>query len=128
MSVSDLERSFNFYKDLLGMRPLMRHSKGAYFLAGDLWFCLDLDPSTRRGPLPEYTHVALSVDQREFTQFSEKLMQARVKIWKENVSEGDSLYFLDPDGHKLEIHVGDWKSRLESVKDNPWDESVVFFD
>lgn len=106
----------------------MKHSRGAYFIAGELWLCLDLDPATRAGPLPEYTHVAFSVDRQDFVQFSEKLIKAGVKIWKKNVSEGDSLYFLDPDGHKLEIHVGDWKSRLESVKAKPWNESVVFFE
>lgn len=32
---------------------------------------------------------------------------------EENLSEGDSLYFLDPDGHKLELHVGSLQSRLD---------------
>jgi hypothetical protein len=40
------------------------------------------------------------------------------KIFKESFSEGDSLYFLDPDGHKLEIHVGNWQSRIEAKKLN----------
>lgn len=25
-------------------------------------------------------------------------------------------HFLDPDGHKLEIHVGDWESRIKAKK------------
>ena len=39
--------------------------------------------------------------------------------FKENHSEGESFYFLDPDGHKLEIHVGDWQSRLTTKRQNP---------
>lgn len=30
----------------------------------------------------------------------------------------ESLYFLDPNGHKLEIHVGTWQSRIEVKKEN----------
>ncbi|WP_159065009.1 hypothetical protein [Thaumasiovibrio subtropicus] len=32
-----------------------------------------------------------------------------------NRSEGQSLYLLDPDGHKLELHVGDLNSRLAHI-------------
>jgi catechol 2,3-dioxygenase-like lactoylglutathione lyase family enzyme len=127
-SVSDLENSFHFYKDILGFRPLVRHSKGAYFLAGDLWFCLDLDSTTRNGPLPEYTHVAFSIDQKAFEEISTSIRSSQVKIWKENKSEGQSIYFLDPDGHKLEVHVGDWKSRLQALKTKPWNDSVEIFE
>ncbi len=128
IAVKDLEKSFTFYRDLLGFKPLLKHSKGAYFLAGDLWFCLDLDLKTRTDALPEYTHFAFTVDKNSFSFLSEQLKQAEVKIWKENISEGDSLYFLDPDGHKLEIHVGDWKSRIQSTKEKPWNNSLEFFE
>jgi DUF1016 N-terminal domain len=41
------------------------------------------------------------------------------KVFKYNTSPGQSLYFLDPDDHKLEIHVGNWKSRIDAKKANP---------
>ncbi len=127
IAVRDLDRSFEFYSDVLGFEPLMRHSKGAYFLAGDLWFCLDLDPSTRQGPLPEYTHFAFSVSEGDFQKMSDRITSANTVVWKDNKSEGASLYFLDPDGHKLEIHVGNWKSRLEAVRSRPWDQSIILY-
>lgn len=112
MSVRSLEESFNFYKEVLGFKPLMKKGKSAYFLAGDLWFCIEEDPAVRPHALPEYTHIAFSVDQASFELISNRVIAARATIFKENKSEGLSTYFLDPNGHKLEIHVGDWKSRL----------------
>jgi len=128
VAVRNLEESFSFYKDLLGFQPLMRHSKGAYLLAGDFWFCLELDSATRKEPMAEYTHFAFSVNEADFDSMSERLLRAEVKKWKENVSEGDSLYFLDPNGHKLEIHVGNWSSRMESIKQKPWNDTVELFE
>lgn len=128
IAVKDLETSFQFYKEALGFKPLMKHTKGAYFLAGDLWFCLDLDSTTRESPLPEYTHFAFSISKDNFEKLRTQIKKSGAKIWKENISEGDSIYFLDPDGHKLEVHVGDWKTRIESIKRKPWDSSVEFFE
>ncbi|MBL7671441.1 MAG: GNAT family N-acetyltransferase [Bdellovibrionaceae bacterium] len=127
IAVKDLERSFQFYKEILEFKPLIRHSQGAYFLAGDFWFCMDLDSRTRAAPLPEYTHFAFSVSSENFENLSAQIKKSGAKIWKENVSEGDSLYFMDPDGHKLEIHVGSWKTRIESIMKRPWSDSIEYF-
>jgi len=50
---------------------------------------------------------------------SERILKAGAVIFKKNTSPGKSLYFLDPDGHKLEIHVGNWQTRLQIKKENP---------
>ena len=128
IAVKDLERSFIFYRDVLGFAPLMRHSKGAYFLAGESWFCLDLDAQIRTTASPEYTHFAFSVSQSNFVTLADRIQSSGATIWRDNKSEGDSLYFLDPDHHKLEIHVGDWKSRIKSAREKPWNDSVQFFE
>jgi len=126
-SVSALERSFNFYRDVLGFKPLMRSAKSAYFLAGDLWFCIEEDASVRREALPEYTHVAFSVARDRFAQTANRIVESGARIFKENKSEGDSLYFLDPDGHKLELHAGSWRSRVEHAHCHPWGSPLEFF-
>lgn len=128
LAVGDVERSFRFYHETLTCKPVARWSRGAYLLAGDLWLCLALDDHVRRGSLSEYTHVALTVDAAAFDTLTARLRRSNTPIWKQNDTEGRSLYFLDPDGHKLEIHVGDLHSRLRSMKRDPWEDGITYFD
>jgi catechol 2,3-dioxygenase-like lactoylglutathione lyase family enzyme len=115
LAVTEIERSFSFYRDVLGFRPLVKWNKGAYFLIGPeengFWFCLNVDRN--RQPTSCYTHYAFSVSESDFEKLSRKIIENTV-LFKENTSPGDSLYFLDPDGHKLEIHTGNWKTRLDA--------------
>jgi catechol 2,3-dioxygenase-like lactoylglutathione lyase family enzyme len=126
LAVIDLNQSFQFYRNVLGFKPLCRWPEGAYFLVGDLWFCLYQDPKRKVEPNPCYTHIAFSVDQKDFAAIQQKISESGATLWKDNISEGDSLYFLDPNGHKLEIHVGDWHSRLQHKKQNPWADAEFF--
>ena len=128
LAVRDLDRSFRFYVETLGTKPLARWSRGAYLLAGDLWLCLSLDGRTRSSPLPEYSHIAFSVPAARFDDAAARIRALGVTIWRDNRSEGASLYFLDPDGHKLEIHAGDWRTRLAAMKRDPWEANIEYFD
>ncbi|OJV16078.1 MAG: glutathione transferase [Alphaproteobacteria bacterium 33-17] len=115
LAVTDIARSFAFYKDILGLKPLVKWDQGAYFMVGDIWFCLNVDEN--RVPNSCYTHYAFTVAQEDFEKLSEKITK-HAQIFKNNTSPGESLYFLDPDGHKLEIHVGNVKSRIRAKKQN----------
>lgn len=122
LAVTDIEKSFKFYRDILKFNPLVKWDRGAYFLVGKVngfWFCLNVDAN--RIPSPCYTHYAFSVDQENFAQISTRLINSDVRIFKGNTSPGDSLYFLDPDEHKIEIHVGNWHTRIKEKKINPGD-------
>lgn len=110
----DISASFAFYKDVLGFKPLVKWDKGAYFLVGDLWFCLNADANRKANPC--YTHYAFTVNKNDFDAMSKRIKSSGSTIFKDNSSPGESLYFLDPDGHKLEIHVGDWRSRIRAKK------------
>ncbi|EKM27485.1 fosfomycin resistance glutathione transferase [Vibrio sp. HENC-03] len=118
IAVSDLERSLDFYINALGFKGHVKWKQGAYLSLGDLWLCLSVDKPDEKS---DYSHIAFSISQQDFTDFSHKLIQLDIAQWKENKSEGDSLYLLDPDGHKLEIHRGDLYSRLESIKHQPYE-------
>ncbi len=119
LAVSDLERSFIFYREVLGFQPLFKSAVNAYFLAGDLWFCLQEDKTISKNPRLDYSHIALSVSPDAFQKLSIKMKEAEIKLWQNNRSEGDSLYFLDPDAHKLEIHLGTWRSRIRDYGTRP---------
>lgn len=117
IAVNDLRRSLNFYTDLLEMKPHVRWDSGADLSLGDVWLCLSHDEAKRS---QDYCHLAFDVPEDNFNAVSEKLRAANVAEWKKNDSEGSSLYFLDPNGHKLEIHSGSLESRLESLKSKPY--------
>ncbi len=123
LAVRDLEQSFSFYTDLLGMSPIAKWKNGAYLAVGDLWFCLSSDDSI---PSKDYSHIAFNISAENFPMLKSKLINANVEVWKENKSEGESFYISDPDGHKLEIHVGNLANRLDSLKTSPYDELQLF--
>ncbi len=114
LAVKDIHKSFEFYHTVLGFKPLVKWNKGAYFLVGDFWFCLNVDD--KREPNACYTHYALTVAKENFEVMSQKIIASGAHLFKDNTSPGDSLYFLDPDGHKLEIHTGNWRNRIDAKK------------
>ncbi len=117
IAVSDLDRSLEFYTEFVGMKAVVRWDTGAYLTLGDVWFCLSCDQVQ---PAQDYSHLAFSIATADFCPFAQKLKDAGIVEWKQNSSEGSSLYFLDPDGHKLEAHCGDLQSRLNALKTKPY--------
>lgn len=123
IAVSDVAKSFDFYVNTLGFTPKAKWARGAYLSLGELWLCLSADNVLSGG---DYTHYAFSIRSDEFDEFAARLRTTGVTEWKINKSEGKSVYFLDPDGHKLEIHDGDLNSRLLACKAHPYDEMTFF--
>lgn len=120
LAVTSVQRAWDFYVRVLGCEAVARWPAGAYLTAGGFWIALVEDAAARSGPSPDYTHFALHVSAEAFEALAERIRRSGARIFKENETEGDSLYFLDPDGHKLEIHVGDLQSRLDDARRRPW--------
>lgn len=120
LAVTNLDRSVAFYRDLLQLQLEARWESGAYLSLRGLWLCLSLDPLRNDAPATDYTHYAFSISNADFPRFVEHLRAANVQEWRDNRSEGVSFYFLDPDGHKLEAHVGDLASRLAACRLRPY--------
>lgn len=112
LAVTNLATSIAFYRDILGCELRAQWAEGAYLEAGNLWLCLAQQDQEIADRSHDYSHIAFSVSEIDFNQHAASL-SSRLHIWKENRSEGNSIYFLDPDGHRLEIHIGDLNSRLQ---------------
>ena len=114
LTCDDVEASVTFYRDVLGCRLLARWPEGAYLVAGNTWVALVLKTD------PDYSHVAFDVAPEAFDDMRDRLLQAGTPEWKQNRSEGESVYFLDPGGHELEIHASGLRARLASARKDPW--------
>ncbi len=118
-AVRDLEKAIAFYRDTLGMTLRATWDTGAYLTAGVAWVALNVDPNEMSEPPNGGSHIAFTVAPEEFEAVTERILRAGAEVWRENRSEGASLYFTDPDGHKLEIHVSDLAARLAAMATDP---------
>jgi catechol 2,3-dioxygenase-like lactoylglutathione lyase family enzyme len=117
LAVSNIEQSLNFYVEAIGFTGHVKWDSGAYLTLGDLWLCLSLDQPDHKS---DYTHIAFDIPDADFGEFSLRVKRRNIAVWKQNNSEGQSIYILDPDGHKLEVHAGNLQSRLKSLTSIPF--------
>jgi catechol 2,3-dioxygenase-like lactoylglutathione lyase family enzyme len=122
-NVTDIETTFAFYVQVLGFVPVMKSEWSAYFLAGDVWIAV---VKGERRQDDRYDHVAFNIDRANYSKLVSKLLALGIKQWKENESEGESFYFLDPSGNKFELHYSDLEARILDGKTN-WGEDVTWF-
>ncbi|WP_422404399.1 FosB/FosD family fosfomycin resistance bacillithiol transferase [Mammaliicoccus sp. JADD-157] len=120
-SVSDLKKSIVFYKDILKARILVESDNTAYFTIGDLWLALNEEKDIPRNEIHySYTHMAFTINESEFDIWYQWLKDNNVSILKgrnRDLRDKKSIYFTDPDGHKLELHTGTLQDRLDFYKE-----------
>ena len=113
ISVADLERSLKFYTEVLGLRVSPReHQKPGieYFLdcGSSLIGLIQGEKDGQKHMLQDGglggNHVSFRVPTKDFDRYHEELKTLGVTITYQKKREKSwSLYFLDPDGNKLEI-------------------------
>lgn len=139
-AVRDLDHSLAFYRDVLGFEVVAAWRHGAYLRIADIWLVL-MCSAEREGPIKRLftgslkpssiaradTHVAFLVSGEDFGTLSERIIDSGATVRQEQSELGPVLFFGDPDGHKLELHVAPMKERVHANRDSSYD-GMIYFD
>ena len=128
--VDDLERTGDFYENVLGLPKLKTSGIGRIFRLGEQRYLLLFNRNAARTPnktdsgdvlppcaLPEQNgrgpgHIAFGISKKDLDFWRARLAKHEVDLLKEISWEtgARSLYFRDPDGHLIELATpGIWE-------------------
>ena len=80
-AVNDIEKSFLFYNEILGLKPVAKWKNGAYFTAGDTWIALNYDKNTTTSRRNDYSHIAFSCQEEEFKTLKLRFLDYGSSEW-----------------------------------------------
>lgn len=107
MSVSDIKRSAQWYIDVLGFERLHEGMwDGVPIFIGKGTTALALFPAKSNEPARgdiRMLHLAMRANRKNFLAAQDELKQRGIKFEFEDHEISHSIYFRDPDGHRLEI-------------------------
>jgi catechol 2,3-dioxygenase-like lactoylglutathione lyase family enzyme len=108
VTVADLERSERFYRDVLGLERVFAEEWAERVMmmaptgSGVALFQAEPGSSGERPPV-RVVHVAFRVDRAMFDLAREVLGEIGLSPEFEDHGVAHSIYFPDPDGHRLEL-------------------------
>ena len=128
LTVSDLDRSLGFYRDLLGFEISARYGDSAVFLsAGGYHHHIGLNTWAGKGTTPAprghtgMYHVAFLYPSRlELAKVLKKLIDAKYSLdGSADHGVSEAIYLRDPDGNGVELYADrpreEWKVRNDGM-------------
>ncbi len=110
--VHDLERTVSFYKDVLGLHEVRRHTSGrgsqlVFFKAPGSEEEIELCKFDESGPVvvgPDLTHLAFEVDDMEKFAREAAAKGYPLSDGPHRTERGDAIAFVDaPEGYEIEL-------------------------
>lgn len=106
ITVSDLERGVNFYKELFDFDTVDNISTAgqAFLKMGDIMLALEEIEGYKAG-IDAGACVSFYVDEEDFDDAVDELKEEEIEIVSgpENLRKGQRVVFLDPDGNRIEL-------------------------
>ena len=103
LHVSDVQRSKQFYTELLGMTPYRENDRQVFLHVGSQGVALF--KKTDESPVPgggDMNHLALNVAAGTYESLKGELEAHGVSV-SGRPGDDHCIYFQDPDGHRLQL-------------------------
>ncbi|MEI6337559.1 MAG: VOC family protein [Verrucomicrobiota bacterium] len=110
--VDDLEKTIRFYRDVLGLEEVNRHTSGrgsqlVFFKAPESEELIEICKFDASGPVrvgPDLTHLAFSVDDIEAFALHSTALGYPLSDGPHKGSNGSAIAFIDaPEGYEIEL-------------------------
>jgi catechol 2,3-dioxygenase-like lactoylglutathione lyase family enzyme len=104
LTVSNLENSIKFYRDLFDFEVIENNSGQAFIKEGDIIISLN-EAEKYKTQGDSKNRVCFLVDEDDFEDAVDELKEKNIPIVSgpENIRKGQSIVFLDPDGNQIEL-------------------------
>ena len=100
LHVSDVARSKQFYRDVLGMTVYRENDRQAFLHAGNQGVALFHGPAEHAGG--DMNHLALNVAGGTYESLKAELEGHGIAV-SGRPGDDHCIYFSDPDGHRLQL-------------------------
>jgi catechol 2,3-dioxygenase-like lactoylglutathione lyase family enzyme len=104
LTVSNLENSIKFYRDLFDFEVIENNSNQALIKEGEIIISLN-EAEKYKTQENSKNRVSFIVDEDDFEDAVDELNAKKIPIVSgpENIRKGQSVVFLDPDGNQIEL-------------------------